>query len=230
MSEEAGDAGSRKRRLGLLATARAGDRDRGRGVRSRRRRRSGTARRVRPTPIIVDHPQPDQHRPGRLAASTALWWNSTLACNARGHAGNTWPARATFFHQNLGALIRDPLYVNYASLGENILVGPGGMNGDDIHDGVDELAGPLRQHHGLVRRHRHRRGREVRTDGCGPSRNSAATSDLPPVSITRAGPARRPGRSAEATRRWSSRSSSPAVMVGWIGTATRRPRPRRPRR
>jgi uncharacterized protein YkwD len=30
-------------------------------------------------------------------------------------------------------LIRDPLYVNFASLGENILVGPGNMSGDDIH-------------------------------------------------------------------------------------------------
>jgi len=62
----------------------------------------------------------------------ALWWNATLACNARGHAqymANT----NSFFHQNLGNLIRDPLYVNFASLGENILVGPGSMSGDAIH-------------------------------------------------------------------------------------------------
>jgi uncharacterized protein YkwD len=61
-----------------------------------------------------------------------LWWNSTLACNARGHA--TWMGNTgQFVHQNLGGLIRDPLYVNYASLGENILVGPGNMSGDQIH-------------------------------------------------------------------------------------------------
>ena len=61
-----------------------------------------------------------------------LWWNSTLACNARGHAQYMADTN-TFFHQNLGALIRDPLYVNYASLGENILTGPSSMNGDAIH-------------------------------------------------------------------------------------------------
>ena len=68
----------------------------------------------------------------QLRGLNALNWNATLACNARGHAqymANT----ASFFHQNLGNLIHDPLYVNYASLGENILVGPGNMNGDAIH-------------------------------------------------------------------------------------------------
>jgi uncharacterized protein YkwD len=62
----------------------------------------------------------------------ALNWSATLACNARGHAqymANT----GTFFHQNLGAMLSDPLYVNFASLGENILVGPGNMTGDTIH-------------------------------------------------------------------------------------------------
>ena len=61
-----------------------------------------------------------------------LWWNPTLACNARGHA-QYMASHGSFFHQNLGGLIRDPLYVNFASLGENILVGPGNMSGDDIH-------------------------------------------------------------------------------------------------
>jgi len=61
-----------------------------------------------------------------------LWWNSTLACNARGHA-QYMASTGSFFHQNLGALIRDPLYVNYASLGENILTGPSSMSGDAIH-------------------------------------------------------------------------------------------------
>ena len=36
-------------------------------------------------------------------------------------------------HQNLGGLIRTGGYSNFASLGENILVGPGSMTGDDIH-------------------------------------------------------------------------------------------------
>ena len=62
----------------------------------------------------------------------ALWWNGTLACNARGHA-QYMAGNGSFFHQNLGGLIRDPLYVNYASLGENILTGPSSMNGDAIH-------------------------------------------------------------------------------------------------
>jgi uncharacterized protein YkwD len=66
------------------------------------------------------------------AGLNALNWNSTLACNARGHAHNM-ADNGTFFHQDLGVLIRDSLYVNYASLGENILVGPGNMSGDTIH-------------------------------------------------------------------------------------------------
>jgi uncharacterized protein YkwD len=62
-----------------------------------------------------------------------LWWNPTLACNARGHS--QWMSETgSFSHQNLGNLIRQPLYVNYATLGENILVGPGNMNGDSMHD------------------------------------------------------------------------------------------------
>jgi uncharacterized protein YkwD len=62
----------------------------------------------------------------------ALAWDPTLACNAQGwsiemsRTGNFW-------HQNLGALIRSGGYSNFASLGENILVGPSSMNGDDIH-------------------------------------------------------------------------------------------------
>ena len=77
---------------------------------------------------ILNRVNIDRQNSGR----PGLWWNSTLACNARGHA--EYMARTgSFFHQNLGSLIRDPLYVNYASLGENILVGPGSMNGDSIH-------------------------------------------------------------------------------------------------
>jgi uncharacterized protein YkwD len=68
----------------------------------------------------------------QLAHIGGLWWNPTLACNARDHA-NWMASTGNFTHQNLGGLIRDPLYVNFASLGENILVGPGSMNGDAIH-------------------------------------------------------------------------------------------------
>ena len=62
-----------------------------------------------------------------------LNWNSTLACNARGHA--EYMSRTnTFFHQDLNALIHDPLYVNYASLGENILTGPNSMDGNTMYN------------------------------------------------------------------------------------------------
>ena len=59
----------------------------------------------------------------QLARINALNWNSTLACNARGHAqymANT----GSFFHQNLDALIRDPLYVNYAASARTSSSGP----------------------------------------------------------------------------------------------------------
>lgn len=62
-----------------------------------------------------------------------LAWDPQLACNARDWSAEM-AASGIFRHQDLGALIRSPAYADYASLGENILVGPGGMNGDQMHD------------------------------------------------------------------------------------------------
>jgi len=61
-----------------------------------------------------------------------LWWDAGLACNAQDWA-NAMASSGNFSHQNLGGLIRTSGYSNFASLGENILVGPGGMTGDAIH-------------------------------------------------------------------------------------------------
>lgn len=73
----------------------------------------------------------------------SLGWNSTLACNARGHA-EYMRDTGTLFHQDLyWRLINDPLYVNYAALGENILVGPGNLSGDAIEDSWLRSAGHL---------------------------------------------------------------------------------------
>jgi len=122
--------GSRKRRLGLLATA------------------------VLAIAIVGaacdPAPAPERNCPGgppdaitftilnrvnadRAAAGLGgLWWNSTLACNARDHA--SWMASTgNFSHQDLGGVIRDPLYVNFNSLGENLIVGPGTMDGNAMH-------------------------------------------------------------------------------------------------
>lgn len=62
----------------------------------------------------------------------ALAWDPGLACNAQDWS-NTMAGSGNFVHQNLGSLIQGPEYANFASLGENILVGPGSMNGDSIH-------------------------------------------------------------------------------------------------
>jgi len=79
--------------------------------------------------VILNRTNWDRGAHGMLPA---LNWNSTLACNARGHAD--YMARTgTFFHQDLNALIHDPLYVNYASLGENILQGPNSMDGATMY-------------------------------------------------------------------------------------------------
>ena len=61
-----------------------------------------------------------------------LNWNSVLACNARDWA-NYMASTGQFVHQDLNAVIHDPLYVNYAGLGENILVGPNSMDGNTMY-------------------------------------------------------------------------------------------------
>lgn len=62
----------------------------------------------------------------------ALSWDPTLACNAQGWSVEM-ARTGNFVHQNLQGLISSAGYANFASLGENILVGPGSMDGDSIH-------------------------------------------------------------------------------------------------
>ena len=58
-----------------------------------------------------------------------LAWNPQLACLATDHS-NTMATTGDFSHRDLAAVIRLPEYGSYASLGENILVGPVSMTGD----------------------------------------------------------------------------------------------------
>jgi uncharacterized protein YkwD len=62
-----------------------------------------------------------------------LAWNPQLACLATDHS-NTMATTGDFSHRDLSATIRDPAYAGYASLGENILVGPSNMTGDAMED------------------------------------------------------------------------------------------------
>jgi uncharacterized protein YkwD len=62
-----------------------------------------------------------------------LAWNPQLSCLATDHS-NTMATSGDFSHRDLAAAIRDPAYAGYASLGENILVGPGNMTGDAMED------------------------------------------------------------------------------------------------
>jgi len=64
-----------------------------------------------------------------LRGMNHLNWNRTLSCNARDWADNM-ARTGQLYHQDLNSLIHDPLYVNYAALGENILVGPNSMDGN----------------------------------------------------------------------------------------------------
>ena len=87
--------------------------------------------------VILNRTNWDRGTHGMLPA---LNWNSTLACNARGHAD--WMANTgQFVHQDLNAVIHGPLYVNYASLGENILVGPNSMDGNTMYNAWWNSAG-----------------------------------------------------------------------------------------
>jgi uncharacterized protein YkwD len=60
-----------------------------------------------------------------------LAWNPQLACLATDHS-NTMATTGDFSHRDLAAVIRLPEYGGYASLGENILVGPNSMTGTDM--------------------------------------------------------------------------------------------------
>jgi uncharacterized protein YkwD len=55
-----------------------------------------------------------------------LTWSPKLA-NAAGAWAHQMSNANTLYHQNLSALISSPDYDGYYTLGENILVGPGGM-------------------------------------------------------------------------------------------------------
>ncbi len=68
-----------------------------------------------------------------MNGENGLNWNATLACNARDHA-NWMAGTGQLVHQDLNSVIHDPLYVNYASLGENILVGPNSMDGNTMYN------------------------------------------------------------------------------------------------
>ncbi|GMU77723.1 MAG: hypothetical protein AMXMBFR46_05210 [Acidimicrobiia bacterium] len=62
----------------------------------------------------------------------ALWWNARLACVAQ-EWSDYMAGSGQFRHRDLGALIRSPGFEDYASLAENILVGPGNMDANTIH-------------------------------------------------------------------------------------------------
>jgi uncharacterized protein YkwD len=60
-----------------------------------------------------------------------LAWNPQLACLAQDHS-NHMATTGDFSHRDLSVTIRQPDYAGYASLGENILVGPNTMSGTDM--------------------------------------------------------------------------------------------------
>ena len=60
-----------------------------------------------------------------------LTWSPKLANNAGNWAWQMM-ARNSLYHQNLGAVLNSSDYQAYYTLGENILVGPGGMSADSI--------------------------------------------------------------------------------------------------
>jgi uncharacterized protein YkwD len=60
-----------------------------------------------------------------------LAWSPKLA-NTAGTWANQMSNANSLYHQSLTALINSPDYAGYYTLGENILVGPGGMSADAI--------------------------------------------------------------------------------------------------
>ena len=62
-----------------------------------------------------------------------LSWNARLACLAQEWSG-VMAGRGALVHRDLGATIRSPGFESYARLGENIFVGPGGVDGNAMHN------------------------------------------------------------------------------------------------
>jgi uncharacterized protein YkwD len=60
-----------------------------------------------------------------------LTWSPKLE-NAAGTWANQMSNANTLYHQNLGALIGSPAFAGYHTLGENILVGSGGMSANQV--------------------------------------------------------------------------------------------------
>jgi uncharacterized protein YkwD len=75
-----------------------------------------------------------RHNEARAANGLpGLWWSPRLACLAQDWSN--WMAfSGKLAHRDLGAAIRSPGFEDYASLAENILVGPGNLDGHAIHD------------------------------------------------------------------------------------------------
>jgi uncharacterized protein YkwD len=69
----------------------------------------------------------------QAAGLNVLAWDSQLACNAQ-HWANTMAGSGNFSHQDLNGVIRSAGYENFASLGENILVGPNSLDGNTIQN------------------------------------------------------------------------------------------------
>jgi uncharacterized protein YkwD len=63
----------------------------------------------------------------------ALVWNPRLACLATEWSGYM-AGTHDFRHRDLNAAIASPGYEDYASLGENILVGPGNIDGNQMQN------------------------------------------------------------------------------------------------
>jgi uncharacterized protein YkwD len=62
-----------------------------------------------------------------LSGLPPLTWSPKLA-NTAGTWAHQMSNANSLYHQNLGALISSPEYAGYRTMGENILVGPGGMS------------------------------------------------------------------------------------------------------
>lgn len=62
-----------------------------------------------------------------------LSWNAQLACLAQSHTANM-ASTGDFSHRDLAWTIRQPTYSAYATLGENILVGPGSTTADGMEN------------------------------------------------------------------------------------------------
>jgi uncharacterized protein YkwD len=68
----------------------------------------------------------------RVYGRAELAWNARLACLAREWSGVMAGGRG-LVHRDLNATIQSPGFESYASLGENIFVGPNGMDPAAIH-------------------------------------------------------------------------------------------------